>query len=493
MSQDRTQLLKESTTNDVVTERGGYETLDDAIQNVSSTNVGKTRSLPQYVAAITATLPALLAGMVLGWTSPIMESLLLGKFNHIKINTSQMGWIGSFTNLGAMTMCIPTGFICDLFGRKKTLLSISIPFLIGWFLIIYSESVLFLYMGRLISGMGFGASCVAAPIYISEISEKNIRGTLGSYFQLMVATGILVSYIAGSLMSPLNFTILCASLPFLFLILFSFQPESPVYLMKKGLTEQAKRNLIRLRGSEIDVSEELAEIEGVLKESGQTATSIIQTFRRYSNLKALLIAFSLMFFQQFCGINAVVLYTTSIFKSSGITLNDNICTIALGLIQVVATLFSSCLVDRLGRRILMITSTSVSGLSTLIMGVYFTLKDRVELDKTIMDNLGLIPIISLGLFMVMFSIGLGPLPWVIGAEIFPPEVKSIACSGAGTFNMFLAFIVTKFFLDVSSTIGEDSSFYIFSCISLIGTVFTYYILPETKGKSIEDIQFELSL
>ncbi|KAK9887172.1 hypothetical protein WA026_020626 [Henosepilachna vigintioctopunctata] len=491
MNQDRAELLKETNEN-VVISRGGYETLGDSSPEISRYS-GQTKTFPQYVAALTATLTAFLAGMVLGWTSPMMDSLFAGNFNHLTISTSQMGWIGSFATLGAMTMCIPTGFVCDLIGRKKTLLAISIPFIIGWLLILFSKSVIYLYLGRLISGMGFGASCVAAPIYISEISEKQIRGTLGSYFQLMIASGILASYVAGTFMAPLSFTIFCAGLPFLFIIVFLCQPESPVFLMKKGLIDEARCSLIRLRGSEADVTEELAEIEGILKESGQTATSIIQTFRRYSNLKALLISFSLMLFQQFCGINAVILYSANIFSTAGVKLNDDICTIILGLTQVIATLFSSFMVDKLGRRVLMISSTLMVGLSTIALAVYYTLKDRFLIDKTIMDHLNLIPIISLGCFIIMFSIGLGPLPWIIGSEIFPPEVKSMACSGAGTLNMFSAFLITKFFLDVSQNIGDDCSFYIFSLFSLMGTIFTYFVLPETKGKSIEDIQFELSL
>ncbi|RZB39696.1 Sugar tr and/or MFS 1 domain containing protein, partial [Asbolus verrucosus] len=149
-------------------------------------NTTEPRRFPQYVAALAATLSALCAGAVLGWTSPILSEITVGKFHNISVDNNQMGWIGSFVTLGGMTMCIPTGFLCDLIGRKKTLLLLIVPFAVGWSLILFARSIIMLYLGRLITGMAAGASCVAAPLYTSEIAQKEIRGTVGSYFQLMI-------------------------------------------------------------------------------------------------------------------------------------------------------------------------------------------------------------------------------------------------------------------------------------------------------------------
>lgn len=136
----------------------------------------------------------------MGWTSNISEDMKGGKYNDIPIDDDSLGWIGSCVTLGAMVMCFPIGYICDWLGRKPTMLLLTIPFTIGWIIIIFAGSVELLYVGRFITGMAGGAFCVSAPMYTSEIAEKEIRGTLGSYFQLLLTVGILFSYIVGKLL-----------------------------------------------------------------------------------------------------------------------------------------------------------------------------------------------------------------------------------------------------------------------------------------------------
>lgn len=402
-----------------------------------------------------------------------------------------MGWIGSFVTLGGMTMCIPTGFLCDLIGRKKTLLFLILPFVVGWSLILFAKSVIMIYLGRLITGMAAGASCVAAPLYTSEIAESEIRGTVGSYFQLMVTIGIFLAYTFGKFLSPVNYTFFCASLPIFFVVVFSFQPETPVYLLRRGLYNEGLKALIRLRGPDHNSEAELREIEGMLKESLGNTVSISDTFKRKAVWKASIIAFALMFFQQFSGINAVILYTSDIFKASGVSLDANTAAILVGAFQVIATFASSLIIDKKGRKILLLISSFVMFISSFFLAIFFTLKHRTLIDPVIIKHLGFLPIVSLCVFVIVFSIGLGPIPWMISSEIFAPEVKSVASSAAGTFNWFLAFIVTKFYLEVSHSIGEDGTFYGFAITSLLGGLFIYLLVPETKGKTIEQVQDEL--
>lgn len=407
------------------------------------------------------------------------------------MDSNQIGWIGSFVTLGGMAMCIPTGFICDLIGRKKTLLSLFIPFTIGWLLIIFANSVLMLYFGRLITGMASGACCIAAPLYTSEIAHKSLRGTLGSYFQLMVTAGIFLAYLFGKYLNPIHFTIWCACVPVVFVILFAFQPESPTYLIRRKQDVQAKEALIKLRGPSYNIVDELIEIEGSIKESAETTVSLKETFKQRHVLKAFFICTALMFLQQFSGINAIILYTTEIFKSSGVNLDPKVASIVIGAVQVAATFVSSMVIDKLGRRILLLVSAVFIAVSTLLLAIYFTIKDRTNVNHDIIEELGYLPIGALCIFMVAYSLGLGPIPWVISSEIFPTEIKSISSSTAGTFNWFLAFILTKFYLQIIAVIGQDSAFYIFCCCSTAGIVFIYFIVPETKGKSITEIQLEL--
>lgn len=385
-------------------------------------------------------------------------------------------------------MCIPTGFICDIIGRKKTLLLLFAPFTVGWILIIFSKHVLMLYFGRLFTGAASGACCIAAPIYTSEIAHKSVRGTLGSYFQLMVTVGIFFAYILGKYLSPINFTIVCGSLPFIFLLTFSFQPESPVFLLKRGMYDKAKEALIILRGEGYKIDSELNEIEGYLKESTQATISLTETFKQGAVIKAFVISCSLMFFQQFSGINAIILYTTNIFETSGVDLDPHDAAILVGFFQVITTFVTAAIIDRLGRRILLFISALFVTITMFVLGAFFTLKNRTDVGESVITKLEFVPVSALCIFIIAYSIGLGPIPWVISSEIFPTEIKSITSSTAGTCNWFLAFILTRFFLQVSNYIGQDSTFYIFGSASMIGIFFVYIFVPETKGKSIIEIQ-----
>ncbi|RZB40864.1 Sugar tr domain containing protein [Asbolus verrucosus] len=223
----------------------------------------------------------------------------------------------------------------------------------------------------------------------------------------------------------------------------------------------------------------------------ESTVSISQTFKKKANWKAFIIAFALMFFQQFSGINAVILYTSNIFSSAGVELDANTAAIIMGAFQAIATFLSSLVIERLGRKILLFTSSIVMALSSFVLAVFFTLKYRSSLDITVLNDIGFIPIVSLCLFVVVFSIGLGPIPWMISSEIFTTEIKSVASSAAGTFNWFLAFLVTKFYLQVSEFVGQDTTFYVFGVTSLLGALFVYVVVPETKGKTVEEVQAEL--
>ncbi|KAF5279759.1 hypothetical protein FQA39_LY05449 [Lamprigera yunnana] len=446
--------------------------------------------LPQYVAAITATLSAFSAGAVLAWTSPISSVLENGQYNNITIDKDQMGWIGSFVTVGAMMSCFPVGFICDIIGRKTTLLLLIVPFSLGWSLIIWANSILMLYAGRFITGMAAGACCVAAPLYTNEIAHKNIRGTLGSYFQLMVTVGILFAYVIGKIATVQGYTISCALLPFFFFVTFVLQPESPSYNLKKGDIELAFRNLERLRGPNYNCIAELGSIKSLLDESLQNSVSLSCAIRKPCGYKPFIIALALMLFQQFSGINAIIFYTGNIFTESGAKIDPKIATICVGAFQVIATFVSSLIVDKLGRRMLLISSDFMMAFSTIGLGLFFTFKDRHIISNDILNMLGLLPVVALCVFVIMFSIGLGPIPWIITGEMCSPDLKSFVISCAATFNWFLAFLVTKFYFKLELFVGNDVMFYIFSLISFVGTIFCYIFVPETKGKSVQQVQEE---
>lgn len=158
---------------------------------------------------------------------------------------------------------------------------------------------------------------------------------------------------------------------------------------------------------------------------------------------------------------------------------------------MVSTFLASLLIDKLGRKILLLGSDLLMAFSGILLGIFFTLKDRDILDEDAIKSLGFLPVLSLCVFMVVFSLGFGPIPWMISSEVFPAEVKSVASSAAGTFNWFIAFLITKFYLNLKNGIGGDSTFYLFAGISVVGTLFVSIFVIETKGKTLDQIQREL--
>ncbi|KAF2905255.1 hypothetical protein ILUMI_00921 [Ignelater luminosus] len=453
--------------------------MEKNIQTKSFSKQGKR--LPQYITAGSVCLGSLAAGTVLGWTGNITEELKSGKFNNIEINDSDLKWIGSCATLGAMIMCFPTGIMCDKLGRKLALLLLTIPFVAGWLLIAFANSVLMIYIGRFITGMATGAFLVSGPLYTSEIAEKAVRGAL-VILSALVSLGIMIAYITGYLADPKLHTIIVAILPLVFAITFLFQPETPVYDMKQGKEDQARANLIRLRGSSYDINAELGEIKAAIEEDKKNPTSLMNSIKKRSTRKAAIISFGLMLFQQAGGINAVIFYTSNIFESSGAEINAKIATIVIGAVQVISTFISFLIVDKFGRRILLLGSALLMAMGLLILGIFFSLSERSLLPPSSLTNLGFMPLLGLTLFIITYCLGFGPLPWVMAAELFPPEIKSVAVAAAGMFNWFIAFLITNFYFDLKEAIGGDVAFYMFSVICLIGTVFVFFVVPETKGK-----------
>lgn len=223
-------------------------------------------------------------------------------------------------------------------------------------------------------------------------------------------------------------------------------------------------------------------------DSSDGSGSIRDLFAVKANRTGFFICVALMFFQQFSGINAVIFFSVSIFKSAGSNIDPAICAIIIGVVQVLSTVLAAALVEKAGRKILLIQSSAVMSLCLTVLGVYFHLK------KTGHDvsNIGLIPLVSLVLFIVSFSLGYGPIPWMMMGELLGSDVKSIATSIAVLYNWISVFIITQSFGAMINAFGNDVTFWIFAVIMALGTVYGVRCLFETKGKSNTQIMMILS-
>lgn len=436
---------------------------------------------------IAATGGALAAGTALGWSSPTEERILHDEYG-FTVSKADWSLIGSLVTLGAALICTVIGPICQMLGRKLTMLLLVIPFTIGYGLVIFASNVIMLMIGRFLLGISGGAFCVAAPIYTAEIAQPEIRGSLGGYFQLMLVIGVLFSYIVGKYLSVFAFTIVCAIIPLIFGAIFSMMPETPVHLISKGRKSDAQKSLQWLRGSQYDCKPELDALQAAHEEAQQNKVPLLTALKRKSTIRAVFISLGLMFFQQMSGINAVIFFTGSIFEATGSSIDSGIATIIVGVMQVVAVFVSTLIVDKLGRRLLLLPSIIVMALCTGILGGYFYAK---SIDEASVANIGIVPIVAMCVFIVLFSLGFGPIPWMMMGELFANDIKSVAGSAAGTFNWLLAFLVTSTFKSLVDTFGDGPTFWIFSAFCIVGIVFTLIFVPETKGKSLEEIQLML--
>ncbi|EDW72543.2 uncharacterized protein Dwil_GK19308 [Drosophila willistoni] len=417
-------------------------------------------------------------GASVGWSGPVESRYKEGKAGYsFTPNDDEWGWISSLLTLGAGLVCIPIGVIIGIIGRKLTMLILVLPYMIGWALIGFDLNVTMVMLGRFIIGACGGSFCVTAPMYNTEIAEVQNRGMMGCFFQLFLVHGILYGYICGAVNDVRIVTFLCAIMPIIFFITFIWMPESPVYLMQKGKTEKAEKAMKFLRGKDTDNTAELNEMAEETKKKNVRLTDV---FFQKATMKGLFLSVSLMLFQQFTGVNAIVFYSSQIFESANTGISPNLCNIILGILMILSSLMALFLIDRIGRKmILLICSTVMTGSLLLMAGYYQWLQSK---------NLGWIGTLAVCIFVVSFSGGFGPVPWLLTAELFAEDAKTVAGAIACTSNWLLAFCVTKLFPLCVNEFGEAVCFLFFSIMSILAFVFVLFLVPETKGKTLNEIQ-----
>lgn len=397
-------------------------------------------------------------------------------------------WIGSLLPIGALIGAFKAGTLADLIGRKGASMLMVFPQLIAWILIYFAKSVNMLYLGRLIGGLGLGALSCTIPMYVSEIAEDSIRGALGSSFKLMLVSGVLYSFVIGALVHYSLLPVCCGVLNVVFLALFCRAPESPVFLLKKGKTQEAEDALRRLRGRGYNVRKEITLIEKALSEDTSANGSFWKGMAKKEGIHSMTICLGLMFFQQLSGITAVIFYTGSIFRDAGSSLDPPIATMLVGLAQVLSTIVAISLIDRAGRKILLLLSALVMAVCLAVLGYYFHHKTSGS-DIT---SFGTVPLISVVIFILAYAVGFGPIPWMIAGEVLPPEIKAEGTGITSAINWFLVFTVSKSFQPLLDTVGPAVTYWIYSVICILGFFFVQFVVFETKGKTIIEIQEILS-
>ncbi|XP_018564832.1 facilitated trehalose transporter Tret1-2 homolog [Anoplophora glabripennis] len=444
-----------------------------------------------YSAVLAGDLLLFISGTAITWSSPVIEKLTnstSSPFDH-ELSSEESSWVSSILTLGAAVSPFIYGYFLDKFGPKRVILSIGVPFLVSYVILACAKTTTLFYLARFLAGLAVGGTFATVPVYIGEITPKSNRGALLSTMSCAVSLGFLFPYCLGPYVDIIILNLVLAVFPVIFLVLFFlFGVECPHYYLHKQHNEMARMALKRIRTGQKDesIEKELVEIQTKIEEEGRGG--FLDMFGSKGATKAFIIAVGLLIFQQFSGINAVLFYSQTIFKEVGTTLDPDICSIIVGAVQFLSSLVTPLVIDRYGRKKILICSAVGMALSEVPLGVYSFLNDR----QINVQSVSFLPILMMTLFIVSYNSGFGPVPWIMLGEIFPTKVKTISTCTVSSVNWLLAFFITKYFKAVIDALGIGELFWVFAVCCVGSIIFTQLRVVETKGKSLEEIQNILS-
>ncbi|CAL8125629.1 unnamed protein product [Orchesella dallaii] len=465
--------------------------LDKGCQTELDEEGGDGKKWPQLIASIAANMGAFAFGTVLAWSATGIPSMIDG--NELgEMTNSVSSWIGSIPTLGAVAACPFAGFALDTLGRRKSMLFLTVPFIIGWLFIAFAQNWFMVLFGRFVTGFCGGCFSIAAPIFTAETADASVRGGLGSLFDMLLSTGMLYIYALGVLLPWRYQAIACSVIPVAFHVIMYFVPESPRYLIQRNKDQKAEKAIYWLRGNELHkdiLHKEISDLKDSVNETKGVKMSPKDALDR-SLVLPTSILIGIMCFTTLSGIDAINAYTVTIFESAGSTIDPNLSTIIIGIVTMLASMPTAALVDIAGRRILLMASELVMTASLGLMGLYFYMK-RTEIHlfgAIYYEDVTWIPLAALILFIIGYSLGCGPLSMMMIGELLPNRMKGLTSCVVLMTRWFLAFGVTNVFINLQEFINEDGTYWLFACICFVGTFFVFFCVPETKGKSLAEIQ-----
>ncbi len=424
---------------------------------------------------------AALAGLLFGFDTGIISGALLFIEQGFPVTTIIKELIVSSVLLGAMVGSLSSGRLTDFYGRRKVILIISVMFTVGTLIASLAPNVETILIGRICIGVAIGIGSYTAPLYIAEVAPLKLRGGLVSLNQLAITIGIMCSYFINYIFHNtqgswrLMFAIGIVPAIMLGIGMF-FLPESPRWLVKQNRLNDAKNTLRYLRKSD-QVDEELSEIVKSFHKA--KLSEVLAKWIR----PVLILGITLGFLQQVTGINTIIYYAPTIFQLAGFedTSSSILATIGIGVVNVLATIFAIYYLDKIGRRVLLLTGLIGMCLSLLSLSLAF----QVDIHTY---YLRWVAVFSTFVYVISFAFSLGAMLWLLVSEIFPLNVRGAAMSIAVFSCWFWNFVISATFLSLLNAMGASSTFLLYAVMCILGFIYCYYKVPETNGVSLEQIE-----
>lgn len=427
-----------------------------------------------------------LGGLLFGFDTAVVSGAIGFMEQRFDLSKIEVGWAVSSLIIGCIIGAAMSGLLSDRFGRKRVLITAAILFIISSIGSAIPETFSGFIIARIIGGIGIGITSTLCPLYNAEIAPAKYRGRLVALNQLAIVTGIFLTYfvnlwISGSgdeawgIASAWRYMFGVGAVPgVLFLALLFFVPESPRWLIKQGRPAEALPILLRIHGEELAKKEVVDIKQSFEQESG----SIRQLFSPGLRI-ALIVGVGLAVLQQITGINAVMYYAPEIFKATGAGTNASLVqTILVGFINFLFTIVALWLIDKVGRKALLLVGSASMAICLLVIGIAFQTGNTA----------GPLVLIFILIYVASFAISLGPVVWVIMSEIFPNRIRGKATAIAAMTLWAADYVVSQSFPPLLSSAGPATTFWIYGSMSLLTFFFTWRFVPETKGKSLEEIE-----
>ena len=422
------------------------------------------------------------------WTSPALPHLRSNS-SEFTITQNQGSWIASLYNMGAIFGYLLYPLFIDRIGRKYTLLIFSIPQILSWTMIYFAKNVIFLYLARIIGGIGYGAAYAVQIIYTAEIADKNIRGMLMFISKMFYTMGSLTAITAGAFISYDNMNLTLLLFPILFIITFIFMPESPYYYLKRNQEKEALKTLCKLQGVKasdlIDLKMKGMK-EAIIEDEKNKKNALQILFQNKRQRKALIIVAIVFSCLILSGARVIAAFSQDILSFSDFSLAPQYSALILSFVVNFIAMPTAPLVDYVGRRIMILSSGIICASSLVLIGSFFFLKYYHQVSD--ISLISWIPLVALIIFDVASVAGLFSTSVLLAGELFSNQVKSVALSLLHIVKEALVFLLKLSFDKSISLLGIYGVFWMYAFLCFVLSLTSFFITPETKGKTLEEIQ-----